>query len=1093
MFDEFMDELRRRQKAQQEAAGTKAAAGGDGGKAPPDETPGEDQTVDEQGPDEPERGEEESPRPIFGRGGWGRRPGRAAYGGPSGNLPEFHVSRGWVILGIIGVAVLVLLSLFGATVGFITDSIWFGSVGFGDVFWTRFGTQVACFAVGLLVAAAFLALNLWIGGRFIPKAGFPRLSFDEFLNRFNVDRYFSGGAGGGPLGPRNGGPPTGRAVPRADAGARGPDIGRPVLWTMVVIGLLVAVGLGGLLSGSWTTIQLFIHRVSFGQADPTYGRDVSFYLFELPFYRLAQSYVNSLILVTFALSGIRYLIAWISGAPMSTPARVHLGLLVTLYLWSIAIGYQLDRYELVYSGTSGIFQGASYTDVNATATALTVMTVLAAFAGAFVLAFAYTRMRVPLVLTLMVWLGAYFILDVGYPQLIQRFSVVPNQQAQESPYIKNNIDMTRIAFNVGDWTATTYTPGTTVTQATVTSEAATVQNFRLWDYRPLGQTLDGLQVIRQYYNFADVDTDRYTFTDAASCSPLPAPCIRQVMIAGRELDQTQLAQLTSGDQSWVNQHITYTHGYGLVMVPVNEVGGGGQPNLLIQNFPPVSSGGAPIITEPRIYFGTQAANYVIVGAQSKEFDYPSASGTGGDAYNNWTGTTGIKLDTPLSRLLFAARFGDFNMLISNQITGSSQLLMNRTIGERVAELAPFLRYDKDPYLVVTSSGRLAYMLDAYTTSAAFPDANSFDPGANGTKSGLAGDPFNYIRNSVKVVMDAYDGSMKFYVADPTDPIIQAWEGVFPSLFTPIAEMPKDLQAHIRYPEDLFNAQTAQFARYHVTDPGVFYQGNDVWQVPQSSDSAANTSPQQLALEAFYVQMRVPGSANPEFMLLQPMVPQGRKNMIAWVAAHNDYAGAYGQVSVFDFPRDSNVFGPEQIQALIAQNPSISQQITLWGQVGSKVILGNLLVIPLQTSLMYIEPVYLQASTNGLPVFQKVILGTPSQIVWGNTLADALNQIYAGQGATGAAPGSSPGTSPSSAPATGPTSTATPAGTPAALPSVSLSGTAQQLVAQANAHYDAAQQALRNGDLATYQKEMNIVGQLLTQLQGQLGTPAPSGQ
>jgi uncharacterized protein len=331
--------------------------------------------------------------------------------------------------------------------------------------------------------------------------------------------------------------------------------------------------------------------------------------------------------------------------------------------------------------------------------------------------------------------------------------------------------------------------------------------------------------------------------------------------------------------------------------------------------------------------------------------------------------------------------------------------------------------------------------------------------------------------------------MSFYVTDPGDPIIAAWQGVFPSLFKPISEMPADLQSHIRYPEDLFNAQAQQFAKYHVTDPGDFYQGNDVWEVPQSADSGTGSSPQQLALEAYYVEMRVPGKTSPEFMLLQPMVPQGRNNMIAWVAAHNDYGAAYGQISVFDFPRDSSVFGPAQIQALIAQNPIISQQLTLWGQVGSTVILGNLLVIPLQDSLMYIEPVYLKASNNGLPVFQKVIVGTPTQIVWANTLAEALAQIYAGEGATGGGSSGSSGASPS------PTvkATATPGGTPTALPSVSFSGSVQDLIAQANAHYEAAQQALRNGDLATYQKEMNIVGQLITQLQTVLGTPAPSGR
>jgi uncharacterized membrane protein (UPF0182 family) len=1090
MFDDFLEELRRRQAEQQAASGKPKpddAAGSDS----PDEGPAEDDKVRSQGsdPDETDGEEEQRPRPVFGRGGWGGGPRGPRFRRPSDDIPEFHISRGWIIFGIAAVALLVLISLFTLTVGLATDAIWFQSVGFADVFWTRFGTQVLTFVGGTLAAFAFIWLNLWLAGRFIPKGELRRFSLDDLLDRFNVDRYMNaGGMGGGPFG----NPPQ-RSAPKSVDRVQVPDIGRPVFWSLLALGALIALGMGGLVTGGWQTIQLFLHRVPFGQVDPTFGKDISFYLFELPFYRLAQSYANSLILVTIALVGIRYLVAVVSGASMPTPARVQLGLLGMFYLWSIALGFQLDRYELVYSSTSGIFQGASYTDVSAKVLSISVLTILAAFAGAFILGFAYTRMRTPLILTLVVWLAAFAILDVGYPQLVQRFSVVPNQQAQESPYIKDNIDMTRLAFNLTDWSGSTYQPAPTVSQAAVQTEASTIQNVRLWDYRPLGQTLDGLQVIRQYYSFADVDTDRYTFTDAASCTPQPAPCVRQVMLSGRELDESQLAQLTTGDQSWVNQHITYTHGYGLVMVPVNEVAGGGQPNLLIRNFPPVSSGGAPTITEPRIYFGTQTSSYVIVGAQSKEFDYPSATGTGGDAYNNWTGTTGIKLDTPLSRLLFAAKYGDLNLLISNQITGSSQLLINRSITERVQQIAPFLRYDKDPYLVVSAAGRLNYVLDAYTTSAAFPDANSYDPGSDPSKNGLAGDPFNYIRNSVKVVMDAYDGTMKFYVSDPNDPIIRAWQGVFPNLFTPLSSMPKDLMAHIRYPEDLFNAQTTQFEKYHVTDPGVFYQGNDVWQVPQTADSSG-TGPQQLALEAYYVEMRVPGKDTPEFMLLQPMVPQGRKNMISWVAAHNDFPTTYGQVSVFDFPRDSNVFGPEQIQALIAQNPSISQQITLWGQVGSKVILGNLLVIPLQDSLMYIEPVYLQASTNGLPVFQKVIVGTPTQIVWGNSLDDALNQIYAGQGGTSGTPGASPGTSaaPSIAPSTGPTATTSATGQPTPLPSVTLSGSAQQLIAEANAHYQAAQTALHNGDLATYQKEMNIVGQLLAQIQNVVGTPAPSG-
>jgi uncharacterized membrane protein (UPF0182 family) len=1097
MFDDFMEELRRREAARAAADGQPKAGSddtADGG--PPNEGPREDDSMRSDGPDSDDTDRDKDhprPSPIFRRGGPGGGYRRYS-GGPSGQFPEFHLGRRWIVLGLVILALFVLLSVFMLTVGLATDAIWFQSVGFGSVFWTRVGSQILFFVAGVAIAFLALWVNLWLAGRFIPKGQLRRFSLDDLLDRFNVDRYFGGGTfGSGPLGA-----PPSRTV-KGEA-VEVPDIGRPVFWSLLAFALLVALAIGGLALGGWNTIQLFLHRVPYGQTDPIFGKDISFFLFELPFYRLIQSAANSLLLIALVLVGVRYLIAVVSGASMPTAARVHLGLLAALWLWSAAVGYQLDRYELVYSNTSGIFQGVSYADYNAKMLAINVMTVLAAFVGCFVVAFTYTRWRTPLVLTLVFWAGAFLVLYVGYPQLVQRFSVVPNQQAQESPYITDNITETRLAFGLTNWSTSSYTPENNITPAAVQAESSTIQNVRLWDVSPLAQTLDGLQVLRQYYTFPNVATDRYVFTNAQSCAPSTPPCVRQVMLAGRELDPTQLAQLTTGDQSWVNQHITYTHGYGLVMVPVNEVAQNGQPNLLISNFPPVSTPGAPTITQPRIYFGTEPSNYVIVDAASQEFDYPSTSGTGGDQYTTWTGDTGIKLDTPLSRLLFAARFGDLNMLISSQITGSSQLLYNRSIQERAAAIAPFLSFDSDPYLVVTSSGRLDYVLDAYTTSAAFPDSNPYDPSTGSPAGGLSNVSFNYVRNSVKIVMDAYDGTMSFYVADPSDPIIQAWEGVFPGLFKPMSDMPVDIRGdatnpgHLRYPEDIFSVQTAQFAKYHVTDPSVFYQGNDVWQLPPSADTGGSTGTQQLGLQAYYLQMRIPGQANPEFVLLQPMVPQGRQNMIAWVAAHSDPTD-YGQVSVFDFPRSSNVFGPQQIEALIAQNKDISQQITLWGQVGSKVILGNLLVIPLQNSLMYVEPVYLQASSNGLPVFQKVIVGSQTQIVWGNSLQDALTQIYAGQGAT--APGGSPSPGASASPGTSaalspPAATPTQVGTATALPSISLSGSAQQLISEANAHYQAAQAALRNGDLATYQKEMNIVGQLLTQLETVLGTPAPSG-
>jgi uncharacterized protein len=1101
MFDDFLDELRRRQAEQRRAGGEPGAEGetdpaaGPGAAANDDkETAGsrEDEPVSSNGAgsDNGADGGDED-QGVF-RGGGYRGPRRPRSVGSDGDLPEIHIGRGWVIFGVSLVVILVLVSLFFSVgVGLWTDAIWYQSVGYANVFWTRVGSQVGLFALGGIVGFVFLWFNVWLPGRLIPKGEMRRFSLDDFLDRFNIDRYAAGGGGGfgsGPFGAQ-------RRPARGQSDIEMPDVSRPVFWGLIGVSALIALGLGGLMASSWTTVQLFTNRVPFGQLDPSFHLDLGFYVFELPFYRLIQSFANTLLLLGLVLAGIRYLVAVISGASMPTGARTHIGVLVMLFLLSIAVGFQLDRYSLVYSDQSGIFQGVSYTDANARFLAINVMTVVAAFAGTLFLAFCLTKWWVPLTLTIVIWMGAYIALDFAYPLITQRIAVDPNQQGQETPYLQNNIDMTRYGFNLTGWTTSSYQPGTSISQASLANEQSTIQNLRLWDYRPLSPTLNNMQLIRNYYNFGAVDTDRYVFTDAASCAPNPAPCVRQVMLAGRELDPAKVADLNNGNSSWVNQHLVYTHGIGLAMLPVNEVvrsntGQSANPLLVIQNVPPTSSPGAPIVTQPRIYFGTQTSDYVIVGGGTQEFDYPSATASG-DAYNSWTGTTGIKLDTPLTKLLFAARFGDLNLLISNQVSGNSQLLMRRSIQERVQAIAPYLRYDKDPYLVVTSTGRLVYILDAYTTTDALPDANTFTPGSDSGVTGLAGDPFNYVRNSVKVVMDAYDGSLTFYVADPTDPIIRAWQGVFPTVYHPLSEMSTDLQSHLRYPEDLFDAQTSQFEKYHVTDPGVFYQGNDVWQVARNSGTNSGSSPQQLGLEAYYVEMQAPGAtdvSNSEFLLLQPMVPNGRPNMISWVAAHNDPA-SYGKVSVYNFPRDSTIYGPAQMSALILQNPVISQQVTLWSQQGSTVIMGNLLVVPLQSSILYVQPVYMSSNTNPLPVLQKVIVATPSQIVWGDTLAAALNSLINGAGQS---PGSSPapGTTPGASPTPGVSST--PAVSPSAGPSFTLSGTAQQLIAQANQHYVLAQQALHNGDLATYQKEMDIVGQILAQLQNVVGTPAPSG-
>jgi hypothetical protein len=560
---------------------------------------------------------------------------------------------------------------------------------------------------------------------------------------------------------------------------------------------------------------------------------------------------------------------------------------------------------------------------------------------------------------------------------------------------------------------------------------------------------------------------------------------RQVMLSARELAPERNPQ----GGSWVNQRIVFTHGFGIAMVPVNEVDSQGLPQLIIRDMPPVASAGAPVVTEPRIYFGERPNDWVIVDGRQPEFDYPI--GTGDQAsptdltQTRWQATSGIKLDSILTRLLFAARFRDLNLLISDQVTSDSQLLMNRSLGERLQLLAPFLAYDKDPYLVVTGTGRLVYVQDAYTITNRFPNAQTFDGDTLGQTSGLAGQSFNYMRNSVKVVMDAYDGSMTFYVADPADPLIRAWQGVFPTLFKPLATMPADIQAHLRVPEELFNVQTQTFARYHVTDPASFYQGDDLWTVPQNQ---ANSATGQLPLEAYYVYMRMPGQPEPEFLLLQPMVPKARPNMIAWVAARND-APNYGAVKVFRFPRDTSIFGPAQIEARIDQEPAISSQLTLWSQAGSTVVRGNLIVVPVQDSIIYLEPIYLQSTGSAIPEFTKIVVASPTKIVWGDTLDEALSLLLSGTGST-PSPSPTPG-GPSPSPGVSPSPSASATPIPSGGPQVTpRPDDVKALITYANTHFELAQAALRAGDFATYGVEIAKVQATLRQL-GVVVVPSPT--
>jgi uncharacterized protein len=1080
LFDDFLEELRRREAA---ARGEDPDAGGRPGPRrvdpdgpDPDGPDDPDQGADEAVDDDEATARRESDRPPPPREPSPPRRPRVVVDDDDGGSRGARI--GWII---VGVALLSIILLFSVGIDLWTDALWYRSVGFDSVFWTRLGAQAGLFAAAAIGTLLILLGNLWLAGRIMPPPDpkRPGGSIGSLFERLNE----AARQGADARGPGRPWPPQ-EARTVTFAAEDVPDLTPIARIALVVVSILIALAIAGSVASAWETVLLWMHRVPFSpdtataSVDPIFGRDISFFLFELPFLRFLQALFNGIVIATLAVVFARYLVGATRGSLVfTTPVRVHLAVLGALFLLSVAFGYQLDKYELSYSAR-GIATGVSYTDQNAQFFAYDVLTVLSGLAAALLVGAAFTRMIWPLALTVAVWLLASIVIGRLYPEAIQRFTVQPNQFAQEERYIANNIAMTRLAMGLDSWEDRNFRGEAVLTAESIDSDADTFRNARLWDYRPLSDTLDQLQTIRRYYKFTDVDTDRYQIEDVQ----------RQVMLSARELAIDQ----AEGATGFVNQRIIYTHGIGAAMVPVNEVENEGTPRLFIGNLPPVSTDGAPVITQPRIYFGELPTSYVVTGARQDEFDYPTGEGeatTGDGTSTRWTGTTGIKLDTTLMRLLFAARFRDLDLLISDQVTADSQLLMHRFLSDRLPRVAPFLQFDKDPYLVIDDTGKLVYVQDAYTTSDRFPDAQAFDPASLPTTA-LATGPLNYIRNSVKITMDAYDGTMHFYVSDPSDPIVRAYSGVFPGLFEPISNLPEGLNAHLRVPEELFNIQTRMFGRYHVTDTERFFQGNDLWTVP-----GGQTSEQTLPSEAYYVVMRMPGEPKAEFLLLQPMVPVGRPNMIAWVAARMDQPN-YGATRVYRFPADTTIFGPSQIEARIDQDPVISEQFTLWNQSGSTVIRGNLIVVPVGDSLLYLQPVYLQSTGSAFPEFRRIVVASPREVVWGESLGQALGLLLAAESSNG-----EPTTPPTPTPTPTPGPGATPAPTPSTGPVEPLPDDVVTLIQFAKTHFDRAQQALRAGDFARYGDEMTLVDAALVRLDqlapglslpspGASSTPAP---
>ncbi|MFS8778882.1 UPF0182 family protein [Synechococcus sp. W70.1] len=758
----------------------------------------------------------------------------------------------------------------------------------------------------------------------------------------------------------------------------------------------IALGLSGclawFLSQHWFTLLLWLHQVPVGESDPIFNRDLGFFLFSLPFWEKLQHWCFNLVLLTLVAVALIYFVELGLSEQrltlaLSLFAQRHLlilgGALFLLRAW----GHWLERYKLLYS-TRGVVFGAGFTDVHATLPATTLMSGVAFLTalGFWALARQGIRLNLPLLKSwcppwgssllapALLW-GAY--LGFGllttrlYPHLVQTFLVTPNELELERPYLEHNIRFTRAGFGLTQVEVKPFPEEGSLTWEILQQNQSTLSNVRLWDAEPLLATYRQLQEIRPYYQFPYVDVDRYRIGGE----------LRQVMHAARELD---FAQVPPAAQTWVNRRFFYTHGYGLTLSPVNVVTPEGLPDFFLADIPPRISPRYPEVAEvlqvdqPALYYGELTTTEVFVGAEARELDYPAADHY---VYSSYRGTGGVPIPYLWQRFLYAWHFRDLRILLSRELSPNTRFLYRRQIRERVRQVMPFLLYDQDPYLVI-QGGKLYWFFDAYTTSSHYPYSEY-----------LPDFPFNYIRNSVKAVLDAYNGSINWYIADPQDPLIQAYARIYPTLFKPLEAMPEPLRQHIRYPQDLFRVQAQQFATYHMTDPRLFYNREDQWQIPNQFRKGRRLPMQPQYLILTLPEERQKGSPNePEFVLLSPFTPLNKQNMVAWMAARCDGEN-YGKLLVYEFSKQRLIYGPEQVEARVNQDPAISEQIALWNEHGSRVSLGTLLVIPIETSLLYVQPLYLEAEQGRLPQLTRVIAAYEDRVVMEPTLAQALEALF----------------------------------------------------------------------------------------------------
>ena len=938
--------------------------------------------------------------------------------------PNFRLPSGlmrWVLP-----LVLLLIAFIIASIakGIYANVLWFDSVqsvggtDYLSVYGLRIVTRIWLFFAGAGVFLLFFAVNLLVAWRLTSRSG---------------------------------------GEPSPLLGDVEPAVARRVgLAVAVAVALFLAVIFGVQAAGQWDNLLLFMNSQPFGVEDPAFNQDIGFYVFRLPMLNFIVGWSMAVvILTTIVVTGI-YVIPLVLGGGSGEPpplARSHVSLLLVVVLGLFIWRYWLSRFGLVY-GEGGAAFGASYTDINARLPVIYILMAMGTLTAGLILVSIVRRglLFLPIGATVL-WVVVAIIAGQIYPATVQRFQVEPNELAQEEEFIERNIAATRFAYGLDTIEVRPFPAREEgVTAAEIAANSDTVDNIRIWDHRPLRQTLNQLQAIGPLYDFLGVDVDRYLIDGE----------LRQVMLSARELDQTSLP---ADKKSWVNSRLKFTHGFGLAMVPVNKVAPGGLPTYFVKDIPPsgelsFEGSGQELIDQPRIYYGEIPEHYVIVNSTEEEFDFPV--GETGSTTVTYESEGGVKLSSFFRRLVYAWEFGDTNILISGAITDESRLLYRRNISDRVSEIAPFLALDRDPYLVV-ADGQLFWIQDAYTHTDRYPYS---------TRSG----GLNYIRNSVKVVLDAFDGTVTFYLIEPDDPIAQVYNGIYPDLFTPFEEMPVSLRAHIRYPQDLFEVQSELYLRYHITNARDFFLGEDFWDIPTELVEQET----EQTLEPYYVIMQLPGEAQEEFVLMRPFRPRGeRKNSIAWLAARSD-GDQYGKLLLFRFPDEVSVLGPSQVEASITTEPEITEQFTLWKGGGSQVIRGNLLMIPIGEGILFVEPIYLRAAANALPSLERVVVANGTNIAMEVTLERALQVVL------GRAAASEPTVEPPDGEPT-PTATPGPDETPAATPTAPPSPTpgapddVASLIQQANDSFARAQELLQQGDFAGYGEEIERLEAILQDL------------